>query len=285
MIKIVTDGSADMPEGWEEKYDIKIIPLSIVLGEQTYLQYRDVTSKNFYQLVREKRFPPKTSLPSPYQIMEFYRSIAQKGEEVLSIHLASKLSGTFAAVKQAADEIADEIKVYPFDSGAGSAALGFMCREARLLSQKGWDVPQIMRRLEKMRDRLTVIFTLENLEFAYLSGRINKLQTALSSLLRINPIIVLRDGLLNMSEKVRSRHRALDRIVEQVQQRVGDKMASLAVVHAAAPEAAQTMVERLRKIFPNVREIVVTELSIPVAAHLGPGTIGIVAYPEENEEE
>ncbi len=285
MIKIVTDGSADMPEGWEEKYDIKIIPLSIVMGDETYLQFRDVTSKNFYQMVKEKKFPPKTSLPSPYQIMEIYRSIAQKGEEILSIHLASKLSGTFAAVKQAADEIADEIKVYPFDSGAGSAALGFMCREARLLSQNGWDIPQIIRRLEKMRDRLTVIFTLENLEFAYLSGRINKLQTALSSLLRINPIIVLREGLLNMSEKVRTRQRALDRVLEQVQQRVGDKMASLAVVHAAAPEAAQAMVERLKKVFPHVREIVITELSIPVAAHLGPGTIGIVAYPEEKDEE
>ncbi len=285
MIKIVTDGSADMPEGWEEKYDIKIIPLSIVMGEETYQQFRDITPKNFYNLVREKRFPPKTSLPSPHQIMEFYRSIAKKGEEILSIHLTSKLSGTFAAVKQAADEIADEIKVYPFDSGAGSAALGFMCREARLLSLKGWDIPKIIGRLDSIRDQLTVIFTLENLEFAYLSGRINKLQTALSSLLRINPIIVLRDGLLNMSEKVRTRQRALDMIVEQVQKRIGNTMASLAVVHAAAPEAAQAMVEKLKRTFPNIREIVITELSIPVAAHLGPGTIGIVAYPQSKEAE
>ncbi len=217
--------------------------------------------------------------------MEFYRSIAKKGEDILSIHLASKLSGTFAAVKSAADEIAGELNVVPFDSGAGSAALGFMCREARLLNQKGWDIPRIVQRLEKMRDRLTVIFTLENLEFAYLSGRINKIQTAISSLLRINPIIVLRDGLLNMSERVRTRQKALDRVIEQVQQRVGNTVASLAVVHAAAPDAAQEMVEKIKQAIPTVREIVITELAVPVAAHLGPGTIGIVAYPQGNEKD
>ncbi len=285
MIKIVTDGAADMPIGWEEEYGIHVIPLSIVIGEETYLQGRDINTNNFYTLVREKRLPPKTSLPSPHQIMEFYRSIAKKGEDILSIHLASKLSGTFAAVKSAADEIAGELNVVPFDSGAGSAALGFMCREARLLNQKGWDIPRIVQRLEKMRDRLTVIFTLENLEFAYLSGRINKIQTAISSLLRINPIIVLRDGLLNMSERVRTRQKALDRVIEQVQQRVGNTVASLAVVHAAAPDAAQEMVEKIKQAIPTVREIVITELAVPVAAHLGPGTIGIVAYPQGNEKD
>ncbi|MEW6650406.1 MAG: DegV family protein, partial [Chloroflexota bacterium] len=247
MIKIATDGSADMPKGWEEEYGIHLIPLSVVIGEEKYIQGRDIDSSNFYSLVREKRQPPKTSLPSPRQITEFYQSIARKGEEILSIHISSKLSGTYAAVKLAAEEIASELRVTPFDSGAGSAALGFMCREARMLNKEGWEIPRIIQHLESIRDRVTVIFTLENLEFAYLSGRINKLQTALSSLLRINPIIVLRDGLLSMSERMSTRQKALNRVIEKVQQRVGDSVASLAVVHAAAPEAAAEMVEKIKK--------------------------------------
>ena len=285
MIKIVTDGAADMPEGWEKEFEIEVIPLRIRFGEETLLQGRDVNKDNFYRLVIEKRLPPKTSLPSPYQIMEFYRQIASKTDEILSIHIASKLSGTFDAVTTAAKELADELKVYPFDSGAGSAALGFMCREARLLARQGKTPPQIIDRLAVMRERLSIIFTLENLEFAYLSGRINKLQTALSSLLRINPIIVLRDGLLHMAEKVRTRQRALDRVVEEIQRRVGEQKMNIAVVHAAAPEAARDMIERLKRAIPTCRSIVVTELSIPVAAHLGPGAIGIVAYPANDEVE
>lgn len=283
MIRIVTDGSADMPEGWEQEYEIHVLPLSIQFGDELYLQGRDVTVKNFYKMVIEKRLPPKTSLPSPHQIMDFYRSVAQKGDEILSIHLASKMSGTFSAVQAAAREIMDEIKVHPFDSGAGSAALGFMCREARLLLRKGWNLQAVLDRLSRMRGRLMVIFTLENLEFALLSGRINRLQTAISSLLQINPIIILKDGLLNMAEKVRTRHKALDRMLEEVYHRYGKTKAHFAIVHAAAPETAQVIVERIKMMFPGSGDIVVTELAIPVAAHLGPGTIGIVAYPVDEE--
>ncbi len=282
MLHIVADGSADMPENWENEYGIHILPLHIRFGEEEYLQGRDVNQKNFYDLVRLKRIVPKTSLPSPYAIMDFYRSIAQKGDNILSVHVTSKMSGTFSAVQTAARDLKNEFKIYPFDSGAGSAAIGFMCREARLLYQQGFNVDKIVDQLAKMRDRLTVIFTLENLEFARLSGRINMLQGAISSMLKINPVIVLRDGLLSMADRVRTRQKAIDHIVEQVRLQVGNTKVKLAIVHAAAPEMAQAVVEKVRSLIPHT-EIIVTELAVPIAAHLGPGTIGIVACPEVEE--
>jgi fatty acid-binding protein DegV len=109
---------------------------------------------------------------------------------------------------------------------------------------------------------------------------VNALQSTLSSMLKIKPIIQLRDGLLLAGEKVRTRQKALDRILDCVRERVGMKRVYLAVVHAADPETAQLMVEKARRMF-NIKELIVTDLSIPVAAHLGPGTIGIVAIPEE----
>lgn len=279
MLKIVADGSADMPEGWQEKYGINILPLNIQLGEETYLQGRDITSSNFYDLVLAKKLPPKTSLPSPSQVMDFYRGIVDKGDQILSIHVGSKLSGTFNVIQQAARDLTGEIEVYPFDSGAGSAAIGFMCREARNLDEIGWSPNSIVSHLSGLREKLAVIFTVENLEFARLSGRINSFQSGLASLLKINPIIVLRDGLLFMAEKVRTRQSALDRIIEDVRGQIGDNKTHLAIVHAACPEIAQSMVEKIRSRIPSHGDIVITELSIPVAAHLGPGTIGIVAYP------
>ena len=188
MLKIVTDGGADMPESWIGDFDIKILPLYVRFGEKSYLQGIDIDQNKFYQLVAETKVIPKTSLPSPQIIVDFYRKIASKGEEILSVHLGSKLSGTFSVVQMAARELQDEIKVTVFDSGAGSAALGYMCREARFLSQRGLPVPEITNHLEIIKKNLEVIFTLDTLEFAYLNGRISYLQNALTSFLKIKPI-------------------------------------------------------------------------------------------------
>lgn len=279
MLRIVADGSADMPEGWEEKFGINILPLNIQLGEETFLQGRDITSKNFYDMVLAKKKPPKTSLPSLSQVIDFYRGIAKKSDQILSIHVGSKLSGTYDVCQQAANDLKGEIEVYPFDSGAGSAAIGFMCREARTLEGLGWSVNKTLAHLTELREKLIVTFTVENLEFARLSGRINAFQSGLASLLKINPIIELRDGLLYMAQKVRTRQNAMDKIIEDVKNQIGDQKIHLAVVHAACPDTAQTLLEKIRERIPHHGDLVITELSIPVAAHLGPGTVGIVAYP------
>ncbi len=281
MMRIVTDGSADMPAGWQERYKIEVVPLWVQIGNETFLQGVDINPANFYRIVREKRIFPKTSLPSPQQVVEFYRKIATRGDSILSIHLANTLSGTFSIFQMAARELAGELEVYPFDSGAGSAALGFMCREARLMEMAGASIQDILIRLQSIRDKITIMFTVDNLEFARLSGRINALQSALSSALNIKPIIILRDGLLQMAEKVRTRQKALDRILEEARQRVGRKQVVMAIVHAADPEMARVVVEKARKVF-NIKEVIVTDLSIPVAAHLGPGAIGIITYPDED---
>jgi DegV family protein with EDD domain len=282
LLKIVTDGAVDMPRDWEEKYNIHILPLWVRFGERVYTQGIDIGPENFYLLVRENRVIPKTSLPSPQQVVDFYRKVAKKGDNILSVHIASKLSGTFSVIQIAARELANEMNVVPFDSGAGSAAMGWMCREARLMERSGAALEQIIRRLERIREQLTLIFTVDNLEFAQLSGRVNALQSTISSVLRIKPIITLRDGLLFAGEKVRTRQKALERILESVRERVGQQKVLMAVVHAADPETAKVLVEKAKVLF-NIKELIVTELSIPVAAHLGPGTVGIVAIPTEED--
>lgn len=282
MLQIVTDGSADMPANWLKEYQIHVMPLRVCFGEKTYVQDVDLSRESFYRMVAEQHEIPKTSLPSPENVIEFYRSIARRGDPILSIHISSKLSGTLDAFQLAARELVNEYQIYLFDSGAGSAGLGFMCREARRMWQAGLPIERILNRLSDLRDRLAITFTVDSLEFAHMSGRINALQKALASLLNIKPIIVLRDGLLEMTDKVRTRHRSLDRIVDILRERIGQQRVDVAVVHASDPKMAQEILEKARRAF-NVRDFVLTDLSIPVAAHLGPGTIGIVACPVVEE--
>jgi len=279
-MRIVTDSSADIPEGWERSFDIDILPINIQFGEKTYQQGVDLSYSQFYQLVRELKMIPKTSLPSPEQIQQYYQKIARVGETILSIHLSSKLSGTYSAVKMAAQNMTGTYCVVPFDSLSGSAALAFMCREARQMEQRGATLQEILERLEFIRRKITIIFTLETLEFAHLSGRINSLQALLSSVLQIKPIVVLRDGLLHIGDKVRTRGKALDRVIVLARERFGDRLVNLAVVHANDPAIGEAQVNQVRQRF-NIKQLVLTDLSISVAAHLGPGAVGIVAYPEE----
>lgn len=282
MIKIVVDGSADMPEEWKEKYDVHILPLNIHFGNRQYIQGVDLSMAEFYRMVNQNRVIPKTSLPSPQQIAEFYSKLAKKGETILSIHVGSKMSGTFAAAQMAARDLLGIYNVVPIDSASGSAVLAFMTKEAREMERCGASLDDILQRLDYIRKNAVLVFTLDNLEFARMSGRVSALQERLTTILQIKPIILLKDGMLDMADKVRTRSRSIDRMIEMVRERVGGKLVNAAVIHAADLVTGQAIMEKISSIF-NIEEAFLTELSVAVAANLGPHTVGIVAYPLEDQ--
>lgn len=278
MLRIVTDGAADMPPGWAQEYDIQVIPVNIHFGEKTYLQNVDLDTEGFYRLVDEAHKVPKTSQPSPHQFAEFYKRIAQAGDTILSIHVTSKLSGTFASAEAAARDLAGQFRVIPFDSLTGSAGIGMMCRVARMMERGGAGVDEILQRLEKMREQCRIVLALDTLEYARMSGRVGTLQAALASVLNVKPIAMLKDGAINMVEKVRTRHASLERLVAMMVEEFADKPVDMTVVHSRDPESARALEAQVRQRF-NIRELFVTDLSISVAANLGPGTVGLVIYP------
>jgi DegV family protein with EDD domain len=278
MLRIVTDGAADMPAGWEKEYDIQVIPINILFGEKTYLQGVDLNNEDFYRLVDESGKIPKTSQPSPFQFKEFYESVAKAGDTILSLHVTSKLSGTYESAMTAARDLGGRFNIVPFDSGAGSAALGMMCREARLMERAGAATQQIIERMYRVRQEVQIVLTVDKLDYARMSGRVGTLQAALASALNVKPIIVLKDGLLDVAERVRTRSKALDRVLELLHARFGEDNVNVAAVHARDPQAAQSLFEKAKKIL-NIKELILTELSIAVAANLGPGTVGLIVYP------
>ena len=280
MLHIVTDGAADVPVAWEKEYDIDIIPINIQFGEKTYLQNVDLDTEGFYKLVDESKKIPKTSQPSPHQFMEFYKKIAQKGDTILSVHVTSKLSGTYASAVAAAQELKDMFRVIPVDSTGGSLGLGFMCREARKLDRGGKSVEQIVKYLEGIRDRVRVILTLDTLDYARMSGRVGTLSAALASILNVKPIAVLKNGLVDMVEKVRTRKAALDRILEMAVEEFGDQPIYLGIVHARDLASGNALMADANKRF-NSKDTVLIDLSISLAANFGPGTVGLVLYPVE----
>lgn len=280
MLRIVTDGAADVPAGWEKEYDINIIPINIQFGEKTYLQYVDLDNEGFYKLVDETKKIPKTSQPSPHQFAEFYKRIATLGDTILSVHVTSKLSGTYASAVAAAEEVKDMFKVIPVDSTGGSLGLGLMCREARKMDRAGKSAEQIVKYWESVRDRIRIILTLDTLEYARMSGRVGTFSAALASVLNVKPIAVLKDGLVNMVGKVRTRKVALERILDMAAEEFGTQPIFLGVMHARDLEAGNALMAEAKKRF-NVKDATLADLSISLAANFGPGTVGLVLYPTE----
>lgn len=281
MLRIVTDGAADMPSAWEKEFEIDVIPINIQFGEHTYLQYVDLDNDGFYKKVEETKTIPKTSQPSPHQFVEFYKKVAKPGDTILSIHITSKLSGTYASAVQAADELKGTYDVIPVDSMVGSVAIGFMCREARKLERGGKSVGEIVKVLEAVRGRVRVYLTLDTLEYAKMSGRVGAMQAALASLMNVKPIAVLTDGVLNMTEKVRTRKASVSRLIAMAEEEYGTTPVFPGVVQANDRPSGMSLLEQARGHFKVVGEPVLTDLSISVAANLGPGTVGLVLYPAE----
>jgi DegV family protein with EDD domain len=280
MLRIVTDGAADFPVGWEEEFDIQIVPINIHFGEETFLQYIEMNLEEFYHKVDTGSVFPKTSQPSPHQFAEFYKTIAEEGDTILSIHVTSKLSGTYASAVAAADDLRGKYNIVPFDSAGGSLGIAFMCRAARQMERAGKRIEEIVAHLEDIRERIQIILTLDNLEYARRSGRVGTLSAALASVLNVKPIAVLKDGVVNMVDKVRTRKASLERVLQMGMEAYGDEPVYLAVVHARDAESGQSLLEEAKKRF-NVKDSVMTDLSISLAINFGPGTVGLVLYPAE----
>lgn len=280
MLRIVTDGAADVPAGWDKEYDIKIVPINIHFGEKTFIQYVDMDFDGFYKEVETNKIFPKTSQPSPHQFTEFYKNNYQKGETILSIHVTSKLSGTYASCVAAAEELKGEYNIIPFDSQGGSLGIAFLCRTARKLERAGKSVQEIVKTLEALRGQVQVILTLDTLEFAKRSGRVGTLSAALASVLNVKPIAVLKDGVVEMVEKVRTRKVALARVIEMGKAAYGNRPVSIGVLHARDLESGKVLMEDAKKHF-NVKDTELVDLSISLAVNFGPGTVGLVLYPAE----
>ncbi len=282
-MRIVMDDTGDIPMDLVEKYNIRIIPINIMFGTEQFLSRVELDHAGFYEktkTVTADNFP-KTSQPTPFQFVEVYNEIFATGEtEILTVTVSEKLSGTYASVVQARKELEGQGTIHLFDSQAGSAAQGYIALEAARMAHEGAEIDTILPALEKMRASMSVVFTIDSLEYAVKGGRVSSMKSLMASLLNIKPILRLDDGLIVEAGRVRTRKRALDHIVDVIHQDMGDQPIRLMVIHANAPDDAAILQEKARARL-NIAEELFTDISIAVAINLGPGALGLIAFPAE----
>jgi DegV family protein with EDD domain len=263
-----------------ERFDIKMVPVNINIGERSYEDGVDMTRENLYRKMVEEGIVPTTSAPAPGKFVEVYRELAKRANSILSIHITSKLSAVYQAAVLARSMV-PEIDVRVIDSLSASMGTGFLALAAARAIEAGKTMQEILAIIEDIKARMNVFAALSTLKYLRLSGRVGSLQGMLASLLDIKPILTIRDGLAEALGAVRTRGRSLDRLVELAKEAVGEaKPVNVAIVHAYALKEAQQLKERIEAVL-KCKEIFVVEITPALAVHAGPGVVGVISYTEE----
>jgi DegV family protein with EDD domain len=276
MIKIVTDSSACLPADLVQQHDIHVIPLKVLFGDKAYREGIDLSNQEFYHMLAEAETLPTTSQPSAGEFFDLYSELSKDGHEIISIHISSKLSGTISSV-QSAKEMLPEARITIVDSASTAMGLGLMVLTAARAAAEGKTTAEIVAAVEKMIPAMNVIFVVDTLKYLQKGGRIGGAAALVGTLLKIKPILCLKDGRVEPLDKVRSKRKALARLLEVVEERVGPGTpVQVVVLHAQAPDEARELEQEVRARF-NCTECYFTEVGPVLGTHTGPGLVGLVA--------
>lgn len=276
-IGIVTDSSCDLPVDVIEAYGISVVPMYVNFGTDSYLDGVDITRQQFYEDLPMSPVHPTTSVPAPGQFVEVYQRLAAEGvTEVLSIHISSNLSAVTNSARLAADEV-DSVRVTVIDSGNLTLGTGLLAVTASKAVAEGKNLAEVLALLDSQTARSYCFAALDTLEFLRRSGRLTRFQSSLGSVLQVKPILTMHAGRIEM-ERVRTRGRAIDRVVELVSD-LGP-LDDLTIVHTHAPQDADRLYQQAKHLFPSTGEPLTAEVTPVIGAHIGPGAVGFVAVAQ-----
>ena len=270
MVRIVTDSTADLEPAQQREFEITVVPLNVHFGDQVFRDRVDLSGEEFFRRLRTAQQLPRTSQPSVGSFEEAFRRIREKGDDVVAVHLSSKVSGTYNAALMAAQSV-DKDRIDVVDSETASMALGFLALEAAERAKRGASRDQVRAHVEKLVPKAKVLCGIDTLHYLEKGGRIGRARALLGSLLNVKPMVTLKDGAVEPLGRARSRTQLVDRLV-QLLTREG-KLSRLAVLHGAALQDAEKLRERVRPSYPDL-EISLTEVGPVLGTHTGPGVIG-----------
>ena len=278
-VKVITDSTADLPPALAEELGITVVPLNVHFGTEVYRDGVEITADEFYRrLVTASRLPT-TSQPTPGDFLSAYDEMGQTTDEIISVHISAKLSGTMNSATQAREEYAGSSRIEIVDSMQGSMGLGVVAIAAAEAARRGGSLDDVVTETRAALPNVGFIGLVDTLEYLEKGGRIGKAQAFVGSLLRIKPLLTIRDGEAHPLERARTRAKGVDRICELVQTEMPLK--DLAVVYTTTPDEARALAQRLQSFLPQ-GEVILSQVGPVVGTYLGPGVLG-VAFRKQSE--
>ncbi|MCM3454445.1 DegV family protein [Heyndrickxia oleronia] len=271
---IVTDSTAYIPKDVREELNIHMIPLSVVIGGETYEEELDITAGQFYEELKRQDRLPTSSQPSSGQFVALYEKLAKDYDAIISIHLSSGISGTYQGAVTAGTMV-EGVKVYAYDSEISCMAQGFYAIDAAKMAAEGKSPEEIISRIDELKASLRAYFMVDDLSNLQRGGRLTSAQAIIGSLLKVKPLLHFVDKVIVPFEKIRTRKKAMNRISELIGEDASKGTALMAsIIHANREEDAKEWKAELEQLYPNV-DFSISYFGPVIATHLGEGAMGL----------
>jgi DegV family protein with EDD domain len=265
--RVVTDSTSDVPPGWRERFGIAVVPLTVHFGGESFQDGVDLTHEEFFERLKTTQALPTTSAPSPGAFADAYRRLSGECDGVISIHISSTLSATAEAARVGAQSV-EGFPVHVVDSRSLTMCVAFLCRVAA----EAGSLEEALRRVEERVPRQRILALLDTLRYVEMGGRVSRAQAMIGTMLDLKPILAMADGEIKGVDRVRTRTRAIPRLVELLRRDL--PLEYLAVMHAQAPADAAQIRSLLAEELPDL-EIEIGQTGAVLGTHVGPGSVGM----------
>jgi len=267
--RVVTDSTSDVPEAWCERYRIEVVPLRVLFGEESFRDRVDLSVDEFFDRLRQADRLPTTSAPSPGDFAAVYERLSRECDGVVSIHISGELSGTAEAARVGARSV-EGFPVHVVDSRCLTICVAYLCRVAA----EAPSLEEAVRRVEERVPRQRILALLDTLRYLEMGGRIGRARALLGTMLDLKPILGMADGRVVPLDRVRTRRKAIPRLVELLRRDL--PVERLAVMHAQAPEDAEAIRSELATELADADvEVEIGEIGAVLGTHVGPGAVGL----------
>lgn len=280
MTKIVTDSSCYLHPDLIAKYDVRIVPLKVHFGEEIFDEVSGISNEEFYHRLATANPFPTTSQPPAGEFKAAYEAALATGHDVLAMTLSGKISGTYSSAATAA-EMLPGAPITTFDSRSAGLGLGLMIVTAGDMLDAGCPLAEVLARLEQMRREMRVVFMVDTLDYLKRGGRIGAASAFVGTLLRIKPLLSLTDGEVLPLEQVRSKRKAISRLLAEIESHCPDAAhpVQMGIMHTQVPEDLDLLAGMVHGRL-NIRRLLTGEIGPAVGTHTGPGTLAIGICPE-----
>lgn len=278
MVKIVTDSCSDITPELAQEFGVSVVPLYVQFGNEIYRDNVDLSTKEFYQKLEKTKIAPTTSTPGPDVFAEFFTRLAEETDEIVAIMLSQMLSGVYAAALKGKTMVTKDCRIEIIDSTLAISAQMLLVISAARMARSGDGLDQIVDWVRKAIPRIHIQMTFDTLEYLRKGGRIGKAQAFLGSLLRVNPILTLKDGLVYPVARVRNRTKAIDYLVDFV--RSLSRIEAIAVEDVTTPEDLEILADRLKGLV-SPENFHRSKVDPVVGVHVGPRVLAACVLEAE----
>ncbi|NLJ80592.1 MAG: DegV family protein [Firmicutes bacterium] len=281
-IHVVTDSGNDLSREMQAEFGIHVVPLTVRFSEESFHDGVDISVEQFYHRLQNDPEIPSTSQPSPADFVRVYEEIAEPGDTILSVHLSSKMSGTYQSAVLAGTMVDSSIKVIVIDTGCASIGSGLVPIALAEALQKGASLDELTALAERISENLEVYFVVDTLEYLQKNGRIGMASALVGTLLSIKPVLTVKDGFVAPFEKVRGKSKALKRVRQlalNMKEKFPEKKFRAALSHADNLTEAEQLASFLKEKLPLEGEVLIAPIGPTIGVHTGPGTVAMFIYP------